>query len=143
MTHIQPFGVMRPSNATTSAQLAGAAKGNIGSAGGYTGPINFAHQVNRRNNVNMETKPVFDYQPVDVEPSDDKYSKAKVKNSLKNEVKPEGRKAEDDLFGTTKRRAKKLKAQLSGIKKFIDNQKDDKGSIKKGPSKIKKFSDFK
>ena len=140
MRHIKPFGVMRPAADSSPARLSGALGGNTGVAGGYTGPINFAHQVNRRNNVNMDVKPVFDYEPTDVEPSDRKYTKAKVKNSLKNEVKPEGRKAEDDLFGSRKRRKKKIQAQLSGIKKFIDNQDTDKP---KKPGNIKKFSDFK
>lgn len=146
MNHIQAFNEHVGGPGSSTARVGGpSAHGNTGIAGGFTGPVAFHAQNNISGNI-----PTLgaDFQDNDDEDLPD-YPKAKTTRSFINDVKGKMRKRpEEDLFGKSKRRVDKLKAQLntkepkrglfSDEKERIDAE---EFAVKKSKS-IKSFSDF-
>jgi len=135
MKHIKKFN----EGFTSATMLGGPSQiGNTGQASGYTGPVSFQATNNVQGYVS--NKKLQDYDTYDENEPD--WSKAKLKNSLKNDMQSKKRRrAEDDLFGKSKRRQDKLRKMLGKNKNniFIKDKKDIHKSTK---NIIKKFSDF-
>lgn len=130
LKHIKPY------NEVTAASFGPSGQGNTGSAGGFNGPVAF-HAQNTISGANPTVGPQTPVVYDKTQPSADA-SAQKVKNSFKNDLQgnKQSREKDDDArFGTSKRRIKKLKAQMKDNKKF-------KGKFSKERQKLQTFKDF-
>jgi len=135
MKHIKKFN----EGFTSATMLGGPAQvGNTGQTTGYTGPVAFQ----ATNNVPGYIPNEGPQEPVTYDEDEPDWSRAKLKNSLKNDMQgKKRRRAEDDLFGKSKRRHDKLRKMLGkGKNNIFIKDKEDKPKLGKGI--IKKFSDF-
>jgi hypothetical protein len=136
MKHIKKFN----EGFTSATMLGGPSQiGNTGQSTSYTGPVSFQ----ATNNVPGYIPPKGGAQePVTYDDKLPDWPRAKLQNSLKNDMQGKKRRnVEDDLFGKSKRRKDKLLKALKPKSKDIFI-KDKESEHKPKRNIIKKFSEF-
>jgi len=136
MKHIKKFN----EGFTSATMLGGPSQiGNTGQTTGFTGPVSFQATNKVPGYIPPKQGP---QEPVTYDDNLPDWPRAKLQNSLKNDMQGKRRRrAEDDLFGKSKRRKDKLLKALKTKSKdiFIKNK---KCKHKHKHNVIKKFSDF-